>query len=1062
MFELKTDETDGQVDPNKSDKKSKTPFLDNFGKDLTKMAEDGKLEPICGREKEIFQILLILARKNKNNPVIIGEPGVGKAQTLDSMILTPNGWSRMGDLLLGDSVITPDGKESKITGIFPQGKKDIYEIEFKGGAKSKACLEHLWKVYGIPKGKSRKRSWSILSTEEIINKINNSKYKLKIPLVKSEINKFNKESNFFIDPYVLGAIIGDGDISDDGNIRITNVDDELINNISSIIEKSGYYLSKVNNFNGERTPSYRIVSKDAFTRTKYNKGERYNEYSKNILELGLNKNSYEKFIPESYKNADLESKYRLIQGLIDTDGYVSKNGVINYYTTSEKLANDVTYLIRSIGGICNSSKKNKNFKYKGELKEGRDCYCLTIRYEDQKKLVGIERKKSRLSDNYQYKNNLKNEIVSVKYHSNEEAQCIMIDDPNHLYITDDFIVTHNTALVEGIAQMMIDEDKCPSTLKDKRIIYIDMGSLIAGAGKQGEYEKRIETLLDELEKNENIIMFIDEIHLMCNSSLSIDAANMFKPALARGTMRLIGATTFNEYRNSIEKDGALERRFQKVTVEQPSASETIDILNKIKSKYEDYHLVKYEEEAINACVKLSGKYITDRNYPDKAIDLMDEVGARSRVLNGGKETPEIKEVLTRLKAIKKLKNDLLKSQDFEGSSAARSKETKALEELSELRSKYTPERVTITAEDVAQIIAAKTGIPVEKFTEDESTRLLNMESELKLQVVGQDDAVSKISKCIRRNRVGLKNPNKPGGVFLFLGSTGTGKTFTVKSLAKYLFGTEDSMIRFDMSEYGEKHNVSRLIGSPPGYVGYGEGGQLTEKVRRKPYCIILLDEIEKAHPDVLNVLLQVFDDGKLTDGQGRVVNFKNTIIVMTSNIGSREAKESLDKVSVGYNTVAKQATQSDAAKSERTKAIIKKALSAKLAPEFINRIDNIIIFSSLSKDSIYKIIDNEIKQVSDKLKEMGYTIELTDAAKDYLIKVGYDEEMGARPLKRAIQTYIEDPISEEILRKTIKDVIKIDCKDGIMLVNDNPIQEKLRFIKKFKLIIEKNFSKYKN
>lgn len=621
-----------------------------------------------------------------------------------------------------------------------------------------------------------------------------------------------------------------------------------------------------------------------------------------------------------------------------------------------------------------------------------------------------------------------------------------------------------TAIVEGIAQMIIDEDKCPETLKDKRIIYIDMGSLIAGSSKQGEFEKRVKVLLDELDKNRDIILFIDEIHLMVNPSLSIDAANMFKPALARGNMRLIGATTFNEYRNSIEKDGALERRFQKVTIEEPSPEETIGILNKLKEKYENYHRVKYSDDAIRACVQFSGKYMTDRYYPDKAIDLMDEAGARSRVLNNISESPEIKAILAKLKNLKKEKNDLIKAQKYEESANVRQQETKLLEELSSLRKKSgEKERITITVEDIASIVSAKTGIPVEKFTEDEGTKLLNMEKELKVQIVGQDDAVSTISKCIRRNRVGLKNPNKPGGVFLFLGSTGTGKTHTVKTLAKYLFGKEDAMIRFDMSEYGEKHNVARLIGSPPGYVGYGEGGQLTEKVRRKPYSIVLFDEIEKAHPDVLNVMLQIFDDGKLTDGQGRVVNFKNTIIVMTSNIGSREAKNAASVPTVGFNTSAVSATKSDKAKNENTKKIIKKALAERLSPEFINRIDDIIIFSGLNKDNVYKIIDIEMRQVSAKLKDMGYTITLTDRAKDFLMEVGYDEDMGARPLKRAIQNYIEDPISEEILKKNVKDVINIDYdpEKRVMLINNNPIQEKVRFIRKSFLIVETKFDRFK-
>ena len=622
-----------------------------------------------------------------------------------------------------------------------------------------------------------------------------------------------------------------------------------------------------------------------------------------------------------------------------------------------------------------------------------------------------------------------------------------------------------TALVEGISQMIIDEEKCPESLQGKRIVYIDMGTLVAGSSKQGEFEKRIGALLSELEKNKDIILFIDEIHLMVNPSMAIDAANMFKPALARGDMRLIGATTFNEYRNSIEKDAALERRFQKVVVNEPSEKETVDILNRIKYRYEEYHNVSYSKEAIDACVNLSGKYMTDRYFPDKAIDLMDEVGARSRVLNGVRETPEIKSLLAELKSLKAKKEEYLKSQNFEESVKTRQVEKTKLEDLAKLR-KASP-KVNISAEDVAHIVSLKTGIPVEKFSEDEGTKLLNMEKELSLQIIGQDQAIKTIARCIKRNRAGLKDLNKPGGVFLFLGSTGVGKTETVKALAKYLFGTQDAMFRIDMSEYGEKHNVARLIGSPPGYVGYGEGGQLTEKVRRKPYCIILFDEVEKAHPDVLNLMLQIFDDGKLTDGQGRVVNFKNTIIVMTSNVGAREVREigkTVGSPGTGFGFKTKAVVDSDSKfnRDAHAKSVIKKALEAKFAPEFLNRIDDTIIFNKLEKENIYKIIDIEMEKTAAKLKSMGYTLSLTDDVKSFLMEVGYDEEMGARPLKRAIQNYIVDPISEEILKKTIKDKILVDYDTDkkVILINDQPVQEKLKFVKKSALLVETNFGKF--
>jgi len=599
-----------------------------------------------------------------------------------------------------------------------------------------------------------------------------------------------------------------------------------------------------------------------------------------------------------------------------------------------------------------------------------------------------------------------------------------------------------TAIVEGIAQMIYDGE-CPDSLKGKRIVSLDMGSLMAGASAQGEFEKRLKILQKELLNNPDVIPFIDEIHLMVNPSISIDAANMFKPALARGEMRCIGATTLNEFRNSIEKDGALDRRFQKVIINEPSITDTLEILNKIKSKYEDYHSVKYTNKAIDACVKLSGRYITDRFFPDKAIDLLDEVGAKVRLLNPKQTPKEILDIEKQIIDIIKKKEDALKAQKWEDAAEYRNDEAAKLGDLERVNNKYKGINDIIVDEDeVAKVLADKTGIPVNKIGEDEGEKLLRMEKDLSIEIIGQDDAVSKISKSLRRSRVGLKDPKRPAGVFLFLGSTGTGKTQTVKTLAKYLFGSEDKMIRVDMSEYKEKHNASRMIGSPPGYVGYGEGGQLTEKVRRNPYSVVLFDEIEKAHPDVLTLMLQIFDDGFLTDGQGRKIDFRNTIIIMTSNIGSTAVQNMI--APVGF-------AQASAAKLENSKDIIKKELEKTFPPEFINRIDDIIIFSKLGKPEIYKIIDVEIIKLAERLKGMGYDLTITDAVKDFLMEVGYDPNMGARPLKRAIQTYIEDPISDEILRKNIVDVINLDYdfEKKKFIINGNIITEKLNKIKLF-------------
>lgn len=593
-----------------------------------------------------------------------------------------------------------------------------------------------------------------------------------------------------------------------------------------------------------------------------------------------------------------------------------------------------------------------------------------------------------------------------------------------------------TAIIEGIAQKIADGD-CPEILENKRIIELDLSTIMSGTGVQGALEEKVKRIILELQDNPDVILFIDEIHMIVDSSKPIDVSNMFKPALARGEMRCIGATTNKEYK-IIEKDGALERRFQKVQVEEPTQKETIEILNRLKETYEKFHNVKYSDDAIEACVKLSGRFFTDRFFPDKAIDLLDEVGSKLRMKKT--KSPKIVNLEQKLLKVKSAKEKALKDGDFDYSAQLREQEKEVTDELTkEIEADKTANVFSITKKDVESVVSRKLDIPELKTDENDLEKYVKLESNLKMEVIGQDDAVKAISKVLRRNAAGLKDPNRPGGVFLFLGSTGVGKTYTVKMLAKELFGSESNIIRVDMSEYGEKHNVARLIGSPPGYVGYGEGGQLTEQVRRKPHSIVLLDELEKAHPSVLTVLLQVFEDGHLTDGEGKKVDFKNTIIIMTSNIGSSQIKN-VDQVvkPLGFGD------RSYVVKQD-TKEVIMKELQQRLAPEFINRIDDIIIFSSLNKDSIYNIVDIEVKKVTKKLKELGYDLEITDNIKKLLSEKGYDPSMGARPLRRAITKYIEDPISEEIIRKTIKDkiVMDYDPKTEKVLINGNPIIEKL-------------------
>ncbi|MER3472037.1 MAG: Clp protease ClpC [Chitinophagaceae bacterium] len=602
-----------------------------------------------------------------------------------------------------------------------------------------------------------------------------------------------------------------------------------------------------------------------------------------------------------------------------------------------------------------------------------------------------------------------------------------------------------TAIVEGLALRIV-QRKVSRVLFDKRVISLDLAALVAGTKYRGQFEERMKAIMNELEKNRDVILFIDEIHTIVGAggaSGSLDASNIFKPALARGELQCIGASTLDEYRMYIEKDGALDRRFQKVMIDPPSVDDTIQILNNIKSKYEEYHNVDYDQEAINACVKLSDRYITDRLLPDKAIDVMDEVGARVHLKNIN--VPQnILDLEKKIEDIKVEKNRVVKSQKFEEAAALRDTEKRLGEELEKAKAQWEEEskhkRFPIGEEEIAEVISMMTGIPVKRMVEAETQKLRKMADEMKGMVIGQDEAISKVVKAIQRNRVGLKDPKKPIGTFIFLGPTGVGKTELARALARHMFDSEDALIRIDMSEYMEKFTVSRLIGAPPGYVGYEEGGQLTEKVRRKPYSVILLDEIEKAHPDIYNILLQVLDDGQLTDGLGRKVDFKNTLIIMTSNIGVRQLKDFGE--GVGFATQARVQNADEA-----NKAVIEKALKRTFSPEFLNRIDDVIIFNSLTKENIFEIIDILMKGVTKRLTNLGFSLELTPDAKDFIADKGYDQQFGARPLHRAIQKYLEDPLAEEILNMNIK-------AGDVLIADLDKEKSKLKF--SFKNVEEKS------
>ena len=656
---------------------------------------------------------------------------------------------------------------------------------------------------------------------------------------------------------------------------------------------------------------------------------------------------------------------------------------------------DGSKLFGSSSGSSSSSSKTSGEKSRTPVLDnfGRD---LTKMAEDDKldPIIGREKEIERVA-----------QILSRRKKNNP----ILIGEPG----------VGKTAIAEGLALRIV-QKKVSRVLFNKRVVTLDLASLVAGTKYRGQFEERMKAVMNELEKSPNVILFIDELHTIVGAggaSGSLDASNMFKPALARGEIQCIGATTLDEYRQYIEKDGALARRFQMVMVDATSPEETIQILENIKDKYEDHHNVVYTKEAIEACVKLSDRYISDRFLPDKAIDILDEAGARVHI-NNIHVPEEILKLEEEVEHIKIEKNRVVKSQKYEEAAQLRDKEKKLLEQLENAKAKWEEDsktkRYTVEEDNVAEVIAMMTGIPAKRIAQNEGIKLLNMSEELQAKVIGQEEAIKKLTKAIQRTRVGLKDPKKPIGSFIFLGPTGVGKTELAKMLATYLFDKEDSLIRIDMSEYMEKFSVSRLVGAPPGYVGYEEGGQLTEKVRRKPYSVVLLDEIEKAHPDVFNILLQVLDDGILTDGLGRRVDFRNTIIIMTSNIGVRDLKDF--GAGIGFSPKAKQQSMDEVMKST-----IQSALRKAFSPEFLNRLDDVVVFNSLDKSHIHKIIDISLGKLFSRITDLGYQIELTAKAKDFLSEKGYDQQYGARPLNRAIQKYLEDALAEEILKGELSD-----------------------------------------
>jgi ATP-dependent Clp protease ATP-binding subunit ClpB len=1055
--------------------------LEKYGLDLTEMARKGKLDPVIGRDEEIRRVIQVLSRRTKNNPVLIGEPGVGKAQPLDAKIKTPSGWTTMGEIAPGDIVSTPDGGSAKVLGVYPQGRKPIYRLHFKDGRWADACGEHLWKVYGphLGTGKARTKSWKVISTDALAQRLTGTKARWKVPVTKPV-----EEASpplLPVDPYLLGILIGDGNFTQNC-VRFSTADAEVVDRVRSALG-DGFDLRK----STSRPYDYPVVMSggNALQHAKRKATIRDNALVGHIEKLGLlGRHSYAKFVPNLYMRASVDQRFALLRGLIDSDGTVTTTGSLSFSTSSIQLARDVQEVVWSLGGLARISEKRTSYTYLGERHAGRTSYSVWIRHPEPGRLVSLARKRERLPKDYQYKDNLKSRVVKIELLREDEARCIKIDHPDQLYITDNYVVTHNTAIVEGLSRRIVQGD-VPEGLKGRRIITLDMGALIAGAKYRGEFEERLKAVLRDVASSEGqIILFIDELHTVVGAGKSegaMDAGNLLKPMLARGELHCIGATTLDEYRQHIEKDPAFERRFQPVMVDQPTVEDTISILRGLKERYESHHKVRIRDSALVAAAVLSNRYIADRFLPDKAIDLVDEAAAKLRTEMDSRPTAldeisrqvmqlEIEAVSLRAEKdaasrdrLAKLEKDLdaLKGQqstletqwkqekqaaqeplelqgriermreeqqqamqDGDYVKAAKLQHadipelTKKLEALQAAHKGHSLIREDVTEEDIAGVVSRWTGVPASRLLEGEREKLLHLEDGLHARVIGQNEAVRAVAEAVIRSRSGLNDPNRPLGSFIFLGPTGVGKTELARALAEFLFDDEKSMIRIDMSEYQEKHTVSRLVGAPPGYVGYEEGGQLTEAVRRRPYSVILFDEIEKAHADVFNILLQLLDDGRLTDGQGRTVDFRNTLVIMTSNIGSQRILQFQGSY-VGEVF-------------DRMKSVVLDEMRKHFRPEFLNRVDEIIVFHALSRDHLKKIVDIQLGRLRRRLGERKITLELDDAAREHLVRVGHEPAYGARPLKRIIQRELETALGRQLLEGKVRDgqTVKVGYDDG--------------------------------